>query len=246
MSEEWLKMIVERIDKLEQRCDTFNKLDTDSARVEQDLQKEIKKLKERVNALAGKDKQYGTVKQSKDFKKVSHAPFDFKTPKYMSLEEHNLLMKYQKQEYEDLRIRYKELEAKEEQEAKYSCNKCGTYLEKLSKEQPDGAKIECPTCGSYYIDWGLGGKIFHPKKEAEPDEILKSKGDIALAWGNYEGLKELYNKQIAEFLKSIRKTKELFLDKDMLKAGFRYGDDGYAWIKNRFLDLEEEWKFKLK
>lgn len=46
----------------------------------------------------------------------------------------------------------------------------------------------------------------------------------------------------SEVVQEIIKTKKLFLDKETTKAGFIYGSDGYAWIKNRFLDLEEKIK----
>ena len=72
---EWLKGTVfskwiDRLEALEKRCDLFNKLDTESAKVEQNLQKQIKELEK--NQIKYVDMYNNTAKCVSDWNRLSN------------------------------------------------------------------------------------------------------------------------------------------------------------------------------
>lgn len=104
---------------------------------------------------------------------------------------------------------------KEEQEAKYMCVKCGTNIEKLSKEYPDGTKIICPKCGSYYMDWGLDGRIFHPhEQEAKCNTLFKKLYEIPRYVIDCQGNPEKVVYGAYMLFKDVKKFFNLFREKE--------------------------------
>lgn len=229
-----------KIEELEKRCDLFNRLDTESAKIEQGLQKQIKELEEKLESYTSQLEEMIEELEQKLDSHIDHFQIALQEIIYKHIntqgdeygEDIQELLRMmdgfrERHGTKQSKSEYKPLVAEFAKEEPFICDECG-FVFKYGFLGPNKKTIFCPNC---YRENDIERRKDPPADDKTPDEIIIEQ------WKHL--YKDYYNERLQnqrdEFLADLKKGWKYVIAKE--KYWIARNKVSYQMIFQELLDI---------